>query len=228
MTMLDVGCGWGSLSLHAAEHFGAQVIGVTIAAEQKRFIDARIAERGLGDHVAIRAAATTARSTGSYDAVGSLEMGEHVGERNYPTYVDGSAARGRARWPGAGAADVAAGPQRRQYPGGGPFIESLHRAGHAHAAGRRDRGATSRPGAGGPRRARPARALRAHRGRLAGELRGQPRPPDRSRRRGGRSGSGGSTSSAGRWPSATAGWASTRSSGPTGGPAPVPAGALRW
>ena len=47
MTLLDVGCGWGSLSLHAAEHFGAQVVGVTIAAEQKRFIDARIAERGL-------------------------------------------------------------------------------------------------------------------------------------------------------------------------------------
>ena len=32
MRLLDVGCGWGSLSLHAAEHFGAQVTGVTIAA----------------------------------------------------------------------------------------------------------------------------------------------------------------------------------------------------
>ena len=40
MRFLDIGCGWGSLSLHAAEHFGAQVTGVTIAAEQKRFIDA--------------------------------------------------------------------------------------------------------------------------------------------------------------------------------------------
>ena len=40
MRFLDVGCGWGSLSLHAAEHFGARVTGVTIAAEQKRFIDA--------------------------------------------------------------------------------------------------------------------------------------------------------------------------------------------
>ena len=54
MTLLDVGCGWGSLSLHAAEHFGAQVTGVTIAAEQKRFIDARIPERGLQDRVKIR------------------------------------------------------------------------------------------------------------------------------------------------------------------------------
>ena len=54
MTLLDVGCGWGSLSLHAAEHFGARVTGITIAAEQKKFIDARIAERGLEDRVEIR------------------------------------------------------------------------------------------------------------------------------------------------------------------------------
>ena len=54
MRFLDVGCGWGSLSLHAAEHFGARVTGVTIAAEQKKFIDARIAERGLQDRVEIR------------------------------------------------------------------------------------------------------------------------------------------------------------------------------
>ncbi|EBM0725710.1 SAM-dependent methyltransferase, partial [Salmonella enterica subsp. enterica serovar Senftenberg] len=34
MRLLDIGCGWGSMSLYAAEHFGAQVTGVTIAAEQ--------------------------------------------------------------------------------------------------------------------------------------------------------------------------------------------------
>ena len=86
MTMLDVGCGWGSLSLHAAEHFGARVTGITIAAEQKRFIDARIAERGLQDRVTIELRDyRDVRET--YDAVGSLEMGEHVGEGNYPTYA---------------------------------------------------------------------------------------------------------------------------------------------
>ena len=47
MRMLDVGCGWGSLSLHAAQHFGARVTGVTISAEQKKLIDARLRERGL-------------------------------------------------------------------------------------------------------------------------------------------------------------------------------------
>ena len=54
MRFLDVGCGWGSLSLHAAQHYGAQVTGVTIAAEQKKFIDERIRERGLEELVEIR------------------------------------------------------------------------------------------------------------------------------------------------------------------------------
>jgi cyclopropane-fatty-acyl-phospholipid synthase len=59
---LDIGCGWGSLSLYAAEHFGAQVTGLTIAAEQKAFIDARVRERGsrVGSRSGWR---TTARST---------------------------------------------------------------------------------------------------------------------------------------------------------------------
>lgn len=48
------GCGWGSLSLHAAERFGASVLGVTISREQKAFIDRRVAERGLSGRVGIR------------------------------------------------------------------------------------------------------------------------------------------------------------------------------
>src|SRR3954462_2018175 len=84
MTLLDVGCGWGSLSLHAAEHFGAQGTGITIPAGQKGFLDARIRERGLGDRVTIRLC-DFRDSAGEYDAVSSIEMGEHVGQDNYPT-----------------------------------------------------------------------------------------------------------------------------------------------
>ena len=73
MRMLDVGCGWGSLSLHAAEHFGAQVTGVTIAAEQKKFIDAGIAERGLEDRVEIRLQDyREVPERDHFDAIGSL------------------------------------------------------------------------------------------------------------------------------------------------------------
>jgi cyclopropane-fatty-acyl-phospholipid synthase len=127
MRMLDVGCGWGSLSLHAAEHFGAQVVGVTIAAEQKRFLDQRIAERGLGDRVEIRlqdyreVAATGSTDEGAFDAVGSLEMGEHVGERHYPAYVE---VLRRSVRPG-GRVLVQQMSRRGRHPGGGPFIESF-------------------------------------------------------------------------------------------------------
>jgi len=126
MRMLDVGCGWGSLSLHAAEHFGAQVTGVTIAAEQKKFIDARIAERGLQDRVEIRLQDyREVPERDHFDAVGSLEMGEHVGAANYATYVE---VLRRAVRPGG---RVLVQQMSRQgagggkHPGGGPFIESF-------------------------------------------------------------------------------------------------------
>jgi len=121
MRFLDVGCGWGSLSLYAAEHFGAQVTGVTIAKEQKRFIDERIRERGLQDRVEIRLQDYREVADGHYDAVASLEMGEHVGQRNYPTYV--KALRDNVR-PG-GRVLIQQMSRRGRFPGGGPFIESF-------------------------------------------------------------------------------------------------------
>jgi cyclopropane-fatty-acyl-phospholipid synthase len=119
--LLDVGCGWGSMSLYAAEHFGAQVVGVTIAAEQKRFIDARIAERGLQDRVEIRLQDYRDVPDDGFDAVVSLEMGEHVGQRNYPTYA--RVLHDRVR-PG-GRVLVQQMSRRGRHPGGGPFIESF-------------------------------------------------------------------------------------------------------
>ncbi|WP_310962723.1 cyclopropane-fatty-acyl-phospholipid synthase family protein [Nocardioides terrisoli] len=125
--LLDVGCGWGSLSLFAAEHFDAQVTGVTISAEQKAFIDARIAERGLDERVEIRLqdyrdALTDPRTgPGSFDAVASIEMGEHVGRDNYPTYV--GVLRDAVR-PG-GRVLIQQMSRRGRHPGGGPFIESF-------------------------------------------------------------------------------------------------------
>ena len=132
MRFLDIGCGWGSLSLHAAEHFGARVTGVTIAAEQKKFIDARIAERGLQDQVEIRLqdyreipeAQRGAPAESRFDAVGSLEMGEHVGEKNYSTYAqvlhDAVVPGGRVL-----IQQMSRAGGRNGHPGGGPFIESF-------------------------------------------------------------------------------------------------------
>ncbi len=121
MRLLDIGCGWGSMSLYAAEHFGVQVTGVTIAAEQKKFIDARIAERGLQDRVEIRLQDYRDVPDSGFDAVVSLEMGEHVGQRNYRTYA--SVLHDRVR-PG-GRVLIQQMSRRGRHPGGGPFIESF-------------------------------------------------------------------------------------------------------
>ncbi|MCY7395569.1 MAG: cyclopropane-fatty-acyl-phospholipid synthase family protein [Nocardioides sp.] len=120
MTLLDVGCGWGSLSLHAAEHFGATVTGITIAAEQKKFIDARIAERGLEDRVTIKLC-DYRDAVGEHDAVSSIEMGEHVGERNYATYAS---VLHRSVKPG-GRVLIQQMSRAGRWPGGGPFIENF-------------------------------------------------------------------------------------------------------
>ncbi len=121
-TLLDVGCGWGSLALHAAEHFGARVVGVTISAEQKRFIDARIEQRGLSGRVEIRLQDyRDVPERDHFDAVASIEMGEHVGAQNYPAYA---AALHRSVRPG-GRVLVQQMSRSGRHPGGGPFIESF-------------------------------------------------------------------------------------------------------
>ncbi|MFC5288812.1 class I SAM-dependent methyltransferase [Actinokineospora guangxiensis] len=91
MRMLDVGCGWGSLAIHAARHYGVHVTGITLAREQREFILGRLAELGIADRVDIRL--QDYRDLGSdpadepFDAIGTLEMGEHVGRANYPVYA---------------------------------------------------------------------------------------------------------------------------------------------
>jgi cyclopropane fatty-acyl-phospholipid synthase-like methyltransferase/DUF1365 family protein len=88
MRLLDVGCGWGSLILHAAEHYGIDATGVTLSQQQRQFVNKRIADRGLADHVRVELVDYRELDLADeYDAVSSIEMGEHVGEANYPVYV---------------------------------------------------------------------------------------------------------------------------------------------
>lgn len=87
MWLLDVGCGWGSLSLHAAERYDAQVVGITPSCEQKAYIDAVIAERGLADRVDIRVQDYRTFTDGPFDAAAAIEMGEHVGQQHYSTFA---------------------------------------------------------------------------------------------------------------------------------------------
>jgi cyclopropane-fatty-acyl-phospholipid synthase len=121
MRLLDVGCGWGSVSLHAAKHFGVTVTGVTLSREQQAFAQKRAKDEGLADRVDIRLQDYRDVTDGPYDAVVSLEMGEHVGERNYPVY----AAQLFRQLRPEGRLVLQQMSRRGTTPGGGAFIESF-------------------------------------------------------------------------------------------------------
>jgi cyclopropane-fatty-acyl-phospholipid synthase len=87
MRLLDVGCGWASLLVHAAQHYGVTAVGVTLSAQQRDFGVARVAALGLSDKVEIRLQDYRAVTDPGFDAISSIEMGEHVGEENYPVYA---------------------------------------------------------------------------------------------------------------------------------------------
>ncbi|XAS65702.1 class I SAM-dependent methyltransferase [Micrococcaceae bacterium Sec5.8] len=87
MRVLDVGCGWGSLALHAAQNYGADVVGVTLSAEQAAMAGKRVAEAGLTDRVTIRVQDYRDIEDGPFDAISSIGMSEHVGKEQTPAYV---------------------------------------------------------------------------------------------------------------------------------------------
>ena len=87
MRVLDVGCGWGSFALHAAQHFGVDVVGITISLEQATLARKRVAEAGLTDRVDIRLQDYREITDGPFDAISSIGMAEHVGRAEMAGYV---------------------------------------------------------------------------------------------------------------------------------------------
>lgn len=77
--LLDVGCGWGSLALHAAIHHKARVVGVTLSRSQVEYARERVRHAGLQDSVDIRLQDYRQLSGERFDAVASIGMFEHVG-----------------------------------------------------------------------------------------------------------------------------------------------------
>ena len=86
--LLDVGCGWGSMAIHAAREHGAQVTGVTLSREQAAYARKCIADEGLTDRIEIRVQDYRDVRSGPYDAVSSIGMAEHVGQVRYREYAD--------------------------------------------------------------------------------------------------------------------------------------------
>ena len=82
---LDIGCGWGALVCHAAEHYGVQATGVTLAVEQLKTARARVEQRGLQSRVTL-ALQDYSKLEGEFDKIASIGMFEHVGIKNHPDY----------------------------------------------------------------------------------------------------------------------------------------------
>ena len=118
--LLDMGCGWGSLTVHAARDFRANVTGVTLSTEQGGYVLQRIRGLGLGERAEVLIQDYRDPLDGEFDAAASIEMGEHVGAANYPRFC---ASLFRRLRPG-GHLLIQQMSRGTKAPGGGPFIES--------------------------------------------------------------------------------------------------------
>lgn len=83
-TLLDIGCGWGSLPIHAASEYGARVVGLTLSPSQAKIARGRVRDGGLGDRVEIRLADYRDPIGQQFDSVATVGMLEHVGRANIP------------------------------------------------------------------------------------------------------------------------------------------------
>jgi len=85
--LLDVGCGWGSLAIHAAREHGASVLGLTLSESQGSLARELVAKAGVADRVEIRVADYRDLREPPFDAIASIGMVEHVGDSQIDTYA---------------------------------------------------------------------------------------------------------------------------------------------
>lgn len=89
LRLLDIGCGWGALIMHAAENYGVEATGITLSRAQAELAQARIAAAGLSDRCAV--VLRDYRDLGNqpeFDRIASVGMMEHVGYDRLPGYFE--------------------------------------------------------------------------------------------------------------------------------------------
>ncbi|MFF3215892.1 class I SAM-dependent methyltransferase [Streptomyces sp. NPDC002886] len=118
--LLDVGCGWGSLTVHAAREHKAKVTAVTLSTAQRDFVTARADREGVADLVDVQLRHWRHVDGGGYDAAAAVEMGEHVGDAEYPEF----AGMLRAALRPEGRLLIQQMSRGAHAPGGGRFIET--------------------------------------------------------------------------------------------------------
>jgi cyclopropane-fatty-acyl-phospholipid synthase len=85
--LLDVGCGWGTMVHHAAEHYGVSVLGVTLSRQQAEWGQKRLADAGLTDRAEIRYADYRSVVESRFDAISSIGLTEHIGAKRLGRYA---------------------------------------------------------------------------------------------------------------------------------------------
>ena len=86
MKLLDVGCGWGGMVMHAVENYGVTAVGVTLSEQQAQWAQEAIVERGLSDRAEVRFLDYRDVQENDFDAISSIGLTEHIGEANYRDY----------------------------------------------------------------------------------------------------------------------------------------------
>ena len=86
MRLLDVGCGWGGMVIHAAKHYGVRALGVTLSRKQAEWGQKAIAEAGLSELAEIRHLDYRDVEETGFDAVSSIGLTEHIGKANLDAY----------------------------------------------------------------------------------------------------------------------------------------------
>jgi cyclopropane-fatty-acyl-phospholipid synthase len=86
--LLDVGCGWASMAIHAARHYDAQVVAITISTEQAGEAKRRVDEAGLSGRIDIRLQDYRDLDGEQFDAISSIGMFEHVGKAKTAEYFN--------------------------------------------------------------------------------------------------------------------------------------------
>ena len=118
--VLDVGCGWGSFVIHAAERHGVEAVGITLSEPQAELARQRVADAGLSDKVEIRVQDYRELAGEDFDAVASIGMVEHVGEAQIDRYGEQLASMLR---PGGRLLNHGISRLRHGSVEGGPFSE---------------------------------------------------------------------------------------------------------
>jgi cyclopropane-fatty-acyl-phospholipid synthase len=86
MRLLDVGCGWGGMVMHAAREYGVKVLGVTLSEQQAEWAQQAIKAAGLSELAEVRHMDYRDVPEAEFDAVSSIGLTEHIGKDNLPAY----------------------------------------------------------------------------------------------------------------------------------------------